>query len=99
MTATAGTTSRTGANGTTRSGAAAPAVNAKADAINSRALKNLDEESYTFYPEIIGEFPEKIFPVDEALVLKEGAQVMFVKNDLSAEKNYFNGKQSEKYSF
>lgn len=66
--------------------------NAKADAINSRALANLHEESITFYPEITGDFPEKIFPVDEALVLKEGAQVMFVKNDLSAEKNYFNGK-------
>lgn len=66
--------------------------NAKADAINSRALNNLDADAITYYPEITGEFPEKIFPVDEALVLKEGAQVMFVKNDSSAEKLYFNGK-------
>jgi hypothetical protein len=66
--------------------------NAKADTINSRALRNLDGDSFTFYPEITGEFPEKIYPVDESLVLKEGAQIMFVKNDLSAEKNYFNGK-------
>ncbi len=66
--------------------------NAKADAINARALGNLNEESVTFYAEITGDFPDKIFPVDEALVLKEGAQIMFVKNDLSAERNYFNGK-------
>jgi molybdopterin-guanine dinucleotide biosynthesis protein len=66
--------------------------NAKADAINARALDNLNEESFTFHPEITGDFPEKIYPVDASLVLKEGAQIMFVKNDLSVEKNYFNGK-------
>lgn len=66
--------------------------NAKADTINGRALDNLDGQSFTFYPEITGDFPEKIFPVDEKLVLKEGAQIMFVKNDLSFEKQYFNGK-------
>jgi hypothetical protein len=66
--------------------------NAKADAMNSRALAELDGSETTFYPEIIGDFPEKIFPVDEQLQLKEGAQIMFVKNDLSFEKQYFNGK-------
>ncbi len=66
--------------------------NAKADAINSTALEELDGEVYTFQPEIVGDFPDKIFPVDEQLKLKVGAQVMFVKNDLSFEKQYFNGK-------
>lgn len=66
--------------------------NAKADAINSTALEELDGEVYTFLPEIVGDFPDKIFPVEEQLKLKVGAQVMFVKNDLSFEKQYFNGK-------
>jgi ATP-dependent exoDNAse (exonuclease V) alpha subunit len=47
---------------------------------------------HSYYPEIVGDFPDKIFPVEENLQLKIGAQVMFVKNDLSMEKSYFNGK-------
>lgn len=66
--------------------------NNKADAMNAQALDDLDGDSITFQPEIVGDFPEKIFPVEEQLQLKIGAQVMFVKNDLSVEKNYFNGK-------
>lgn len=66
--------------------------NAKADAINAQSLTDLDGKAETFWPEIIGDFPEKIYPVDEKLQLKIGAQVMFVKNDLSFEKQYFNGK-------
>jgi hypothetical protein len=31
-------------------------------------------------------FPEKIFPIEENLKLKIGAQVMFVKNDTSIDK-------------
>jgi hypothetical protein len=46
----------------------------------------------TYKPDIVGDFPEKIFPIEERLKLKLGAQVMFVKNDLSMDKNYFNGK-------
>ena len=38
------------------------------------------------------DFPEKIYPIEQNLQLKVGAQVMFVKNDLSLEKRYFNGK-------
>lgn len=66
--------------------------NAKADNINSKALNDLDDEEHEYYPEIVGDFPEKIYPVEENLRLKKGAQVMFIKNDLSPEKNYFNGK-------
>lgn len=66
--------------------------NAKADAINAQSLDDLNGELHTFWPEIIADFPEKIFPVDEKLQLKIGAQVMFVKNDPSLEKQYFNGK-------
>lgn len=66
--------------------------NAKADAMNIQALEDLEGKLVIYKPEIVGDFPDKIFPVDENLKLKVGAQVMFVKNDLSFDKKYFNGK-------
>ena len=66
--------------------------NAKADAMNAQSLLDLDGKIKVYKPEIIGDFPDKIYPVDEKLELKIGAQIMFVKNDLSFEKKYFNGK-------
>jgi len=66
--------------------------NAKADTMNAQALEDLDGREYSYLPEIVGDFPEKIFPVEQLLKLKVGAQVMFIKNDLSPEKRYFNGK-------
>ena len=66
--------------------------NNKADTMNAQALEDLDGKLATYKPEITGDFPEKIFPVEEQLQLKVGAQIMFVKNDLSFEKHYFNGK-------
>ncbi|MDP2161969.1 MAG: PIF1 family DEAD/DEAH box helicase, partial [Flavobacterium sp.] len=66
--------------------------NAKADAINSDSLEDLPGECFRYKPEIVDDFPEKIYPVEEILQLKVGAQIMFIKNDLSFEKNYFNGK-------
>ena len=39
-----------------------------------------------------GKFNENAYPNDEKLVLKVGAQVMFIKNDSSPEKRYYNGK-------
>jgi hypothetical protein len=66
--------------------------NAKADVMNAQSLEDLEGNLVTFKPEITDDFPEKIFPVDPNLQLKIGAQIMFVKNDLSPDKNYFNGK-------
>ena len=66
--------------------------NNKADTMNAQALEDLDGKLATYKPEITGDFPEKIFPVEEQLQLKVGAQIMFVKNDLSFDKHYFNGK-------
>ncbi len=66
--------------------------NAKADSINNQSLKDLKGKSFKYYPEIVGEFPDKIYPVDQELELKVGAQIIFIKNDLSFEKRYFNGK-------
>ncbi|WP_291286358.1 helix-turn-helix domain-containing protein [Flavobacterium sp.] len=66
--------------------------NAKADSINDQAIGDLAGNEFSYQPFVVGDFPEKIFPVEENLKLKIGAQVMFVKNDLSFEKRYFNGK-------
>lgn len=66
--------------------------NAKADVINAQSLDDLEGKATVFMPDITDDFPEKIYPVDPRLQLKVGAQIMFVKNDLSLEKNYFNGK-------
>ena len=66
--------------------------NAKADAINADSLEELEGKLVSLKAEIVDDFPDKIYPIDDYLHLKVGAQVMFVKNDLSFEKNYFNGK-------
>jgi uncharacterized protein YpbB len=66
--------------------------NAKADTMNAQALEDLEGKLVTYKPEIVDDFPDKIYPVEEHLKLKVGAQVMFVKNDLSFDKKYFNGK-------
>ncbi|MDP1815777.1 MAG: helix-turn-helix domain-containing protein [Leadbetterella sp.] len=66
--------------------------NHKADEINKKALEELEGKALKYFAEITGEFSERIYPLEEKLELKKGAQVMFVKNDLSMEKNYFNGK-------
>ncbi len=66
--------------------------NAKADAMNTQALEDLEGKLVIYKPEIVGDFPDKIYPVEEQLKLKVGAQIMFVKNDLSFDKKYFNGK-------
>lgn len=72
--------------------------NHKADEINKKALEELKSQALKYYAEITGEFPERIYPLEEKLELKKGAQVMFVKNDLSMEKNYFNGKMGYVFS-
>lgn len=64
--------------------------NRQADELNQRALAKLAGKLHTFDAKVDGEFPESMFPVLRELQLKEGAQVMFTRND--PEKIYFNGK-------
>lgn len=66
--------------------------NNKADLINRKALEKLKGRIQQFHAKVDGEFNESQYPVDYTLELKEGAQVMFIKNDYSAERRYFNGK-------
>ncbi len=65
--------------------------NHKANQVNEVELKKLEGRVSVFEAVIQGEFPEHIFPCEKFLQLKEGAQVMFTRND-AAEGNYFNGK-------
>lgn len=66
--------------------------NRRANAINNSELTKLKNSSYFFDAKISGKFNETSYPNDEKLELKIGAQVMFIKNDSSPEKRYFNGK-------
>lgn len=66
--------------------------NASADSINGREMEQLKAPAHVFKAEIEGIFPEQSYPTAAQLSLKEGAQVMFIKNDSSADKLYYNGK-------
>ncbi|WP_046755239.1 HRDC domain-containing protein [Kordia jejudonensis] len=66
--------------------------NKRADAINKKELDNLASKESVYTANVSGDFSEKMYPNSEHLVLKEGAQVMFIKNDSSIEKRYYNGK-------
>ncbi|MDZ4165371.1 MAG: helix-turn-helix domain-containing protein, partial [Smithellaceae bacterium] len=60
--------------------------------LNASKLKALPGKARTFKARVEGEFPEISYPTDQELTLKVGAQVLFVKNDLSPLKLYYNGK-------
>jgi hypothetical protein len=66
--------------------------NRGADKINDRQLQALNTKPFTFQATIEGDYPPYSYPTAERLLLKKGAQVMFVRNDSSTEKLYFNGK-------
>ncbi|NQT77619.1 MAG: AAA family ATPase [Bacteroidetes bacterium] len=66
--------------------------NAKAQNINESKLKKLKGNPQTFMAEITGNYSEYNYPTNAELVLKTGAQVMFVKNDPSPDKFFYNGK-------
>lgn len=66
--------------------------NATANSYNEQQLEQIDEPCHRFDAEITGNFPEYSYPTDLQLELKKGAQVMFVKNDPSADRKYYNGK-------
>ena len=66
--------------------------NSTANQINTEKLNLIETKSYFFQADITNDFPEYAYPTDKNLELKVGAQVMFVKNDSSREKLYYNGK-------
>ncbi|WP_179376798.1 helix-turn-helix domain-containing protein [Winogradskyella wichelsiae] len=66
--------------------------NNKARQVNIEKLEELKGTSKSYKAVVEGNFPEHSYPNNDRLELKVGAQVMFVKNDSSPEKRYFNGK-------
>ena len=64
--------------------------NVQADQINITELMALPGEPAVFEAKIEGDFPENNYPADLFLSLKEGAKVMFIRNDSQA--GYYNGK-------
>lgn len=64
--------------------------NQSAQNINKVKQESLPGKLHRFKAEIKGDFPEFAYPTDLSVELKEGAQVMFVKND--PEKRFYNGK-------
>lgn len=59
------------------------------DYINKKHLDDLTEEPLILQGEIKGEFPESALPTQMELILKPGAQIIFVKNDRN--KQWVNG--------
>lgn len=68
------------------------ATNAAATEINSQSLMRLPGKKRTFTAQVTGDFPNSSFPTEENLELKVGAQVMFIRNDTSDARLFFNGK-------
>ena len=66
--------------------------NLTADSINHNRLNALPGKFASFTAEVSGEFPGHSFPTPANLILKQGAQVMFLRNDTSPDRRYFNGK-------
>lgn len=62
-----------------------------ADDINRRRMDALPTPSHYFEASVEGNFPESSFPAARRLELKEGAQVMFIKNDTGIDRRFFNG--------
>ncbi|RYE55519.1 MAG: hypothetical protein EOP48_10045, partial [Sphingobacteriales bacterium] len=63
--------------------------------INEERLAQLEGESHIFKAKVTGDFPKEAFPTDEELILKEGAMVMFIKNDSSGKQQYYNGRTAK----
>lgn len=61
--------------------------------VNEGEMTKLDGDEYAFDAKVTGTFPSESFPTAERLVLKKGAQVMFIKND--PDKRFINGTLGE----
>ncbi|HLX66963.1 MAG TPA: AAA family ATPase, partial [Puia sp.] len=66
--------------------------NAKADQINRQELARLPGRVHTYDAAITGEFSDKAYPAESTLSLKEGAQIMLIRNDKGETRRYYNGK-------
>ena len=65
--------------------------NRTAREINDTQLAAIVAPEYAYTATIEGNFPENMYPQDEVLTLKCGAQVMFTKNDPDPQRRFVNG--------
>lgn len=63
--------------------------------INEERLQELPGEMHRFLAKVDGDFPKEAYPTEEELVLKAGAMVMFIKNDSSGKKQFYNGRTAK----
>ena len=66
--------------------------NQLANFYNESELQRIKSKAFMFKAKIEGTFPDYAYPTADALILKLGAQVMFVKNDPSGKRRYYNGR-------
>lgn len=69
-------------------------TNAAANSVNDAALRSLNAKSKIYKARIEGTFKPDRFPTETALLLKEGAQVMVIKNDTTQNpenRRWYNG--------
>lgn len=64
-------------------------LRASADAINENRLAAIDDKPHTYIATFDGDFPESIMPTNIELILKKGAQIVFVRND--RDRRWYNG--------
>ncbi len=65
--------------------------NHSANTINTHRLGELKTPPLIYTATTKGDYPQSSYPNDMSLELKVGAQVIFIKNDTSPEKLYYNG--------
>ena len=61
----------------------------KVNTINTTHLNKIEEPEFTFLGDIKGDFPESSLPTEKDLIIKKGAQIIFIKNDY--QKRWVNG--------
>lgn len=61
------------------------------DYINDKKMNELETPEFISYGEVEGDFPESSLPTAKELVLKEHAQVMFIRNDIQWPRRWVNG--------
>jgi len=66
--------------------------NRQADDLNNRRLDEIKAKQFSFTAAVKNTFPETSYPTDETLKIKEGARVMFIRNDDQKPRRFYNGK-------
>lgn len=69
--------------------------NYRAEEHNRNELHALPGPSHFFEAVVEKDFPSNLYPLPQTLELKEGAQIMFVRNDSSGSAEFFNGKMAK----